>query len=293
MLIVPGRAALSAARRARAFARAKAVSDGLAMLDTRWVHLVVTERALTAAEATQLEHMLAYGPDVPVMAPSGAMISAPATATTKASTFWVTPRIGTVSPWSSKATDIAHVCGLSAVTRIERAIEYNVHGVKLDLAAIGRALSDRMTESVIASSDQLERVVVAGGEPRPLGHVALGGEGAATLRDASRRLGLALAEDEIEYLVARYRELGRDPTDVELMMFAQANSEHCRHKIFNAEFHVGGHKQERSLFQLIKRSTEANPAGVLSAYKDNAAVVEGTVAERFFPDADGVYRGHR
>jgi phosphoribosylformylglycinamidine (FGAM) synthase-like enzyme/phosphoribosylformylglycinamidine (FGAM) synthase-like amidotransferase family enzyme len=285
VLIVPGRAALSAARRARAFAKAKAVCDGLAMLDTRWVHLVVTGRALTAAEATQLEHMLSYGPDIPVMAPSGAA--------TQTSTFWLTPRIGTVSPWSSKATDIAHVCGLSVVTRIERAIEYAVHGVKLDLAAIGRALSDRMTESVITSSDQLERVVVAGGEPRPLGHVALGGEGAATLRDASRRLGLALAEDEIEYLVARYRELGRDPTDVELMMFAQANSEHCRHKIFNAEFHVGGQKQERSLFQLIKRSTEASPAGVLSAYKDNAAVVEGTVAERFFPDADGVYRGHR
>jgi len=150
-----------------------------------------------------------------------------------------------------------------------------------------------MTESVVRDEAQLELVVTLRGEPRALGHVRLGGDGAATLRDASKRLGLALADDEIEYLVARYRELRRDPTDVELMMFAQANSEHCRHKIFNAEFHIGGHKQERSLFQLIKRSTEASPAGVLSAYKDNAAVVEGTVAERFFPDADGVYRGHR
>src|SRR5213078_1996093 len=123
--------------------------------------------------------------------------------------------------------------------------------------------------------------------------VALGGDPAATLRAANARLGLALADDEIAYLVERYRALGRDPTDVELMMFAQANSEHCRHKIFNAEFTLGGERQPASLFQLIKRSTERAPEGVLSAYRDNAAVIEGVVAERLFPDPDGVYRGHR
>ncbi|HSK01375.1 MAG TPA: hypothetical protein VK932_09045, partial [Kofleriaceae bacterium] len=140
MLIVPGRAALSLARRARALARGKAACEGLASLDTRWVHLVVTARPLLAAEAEQLARMLAYGPDVPPMVPpdgSGAV------------TFWVAPRVGTISPWSSKATDIAHVCGLPAVTRIERAIEYAARGARLDAAAIGRALSDRMTESVL------------------------------------------------------------------------------------------------------------------------------------------------
>ncbi|MBL9018820.1 MAG: phosphoribosylformylglycinamidine synthase, partial [Myxococcales bacterium] len=155
-------------------------------------------------------------------------------------------------------------------------------------------LADRMTESVITDEADLARVL--GGhasEPRPLAFVALGGDGIATLRAASTRLGLALADDEIEYLVARYRELGRDPTDVELMMFAQANSEHCRHKIFNAEWFVDGKPQDASLFQLIKRTHAAAPAGTLSAYKDNAAVIEGSTASRFFPREDGVYAGVR
>ncbi|MGN6110117.1 MAG: phosphoribosylformylglycinamidine synthase [Kofleriaceae bacterium] len=282
--IFPGRAALSAPRRGRAFAKARAACPGLAAIDTRWVHLVVTERPLSAAEIAQLEQMLSYGPAVAAMEATGA---APDQVT-----LWVTPRLGTTSPWSSKATDIARVCGLAAVTRIERAIEYVVRGAGLDAAAIGRALSDRMTESVILDRAQLARVVAHRGEPRPLAFVELGADGAATLRAASTQLGLALADDEIEYLVARYRELGRDPTDVELMMFAQANSEHCRHKIFNAEWHVEGERQDRSLFQLIKASTAASPAGVLSAYKDNAAVVEGNPADRLFPDEDGVYRAH-
>jgi len=149
-----------------------------------------------------------------------------------------------------------------------------------------------MTESVLLRETDLTEVVTHGGEPRPLGFVRLGADPIATLRDASRRLGLALAPDEIAYLVDRYRELGRDPTDVELMMFAQANSEHCRHKIFNAEYHLAGERQPHSLFQLIKQSTEHAPEGVLSAYKDNAAVIEGASVERLFPDADGVYRGH-
>jgi len=288
VLIVPGRAALSEARRARALARAKAACEGLVALDARWVHLVVTERPLSAAEAAQLAQMLAYGPDVPPMAAPAGEGAAP-----EQVTLWVAPRLGTVSPWSSKATDIARVCGLGAVTRIERAIEHTARGARLDAAAIGRALSDRMTESVLLAEAELVRAVAHGGEPRPLGFVRLGADGAATLREASQRLGLALADDEIEYLVARYGELGRDPTDVELMMFAQANSEHCRHKIFNAEWYVDGQRQDRSLFQLIQRSTEAAPGGVLSAYRDNAAVIEGPIAERFFPDEDGVYRGHR
>ena len=296
MWIVRGRPALSAARRARSFAKAKAACDGLAMIDTCFVHLVVSDRELTSAERAQLEQMLTYGPHVEPMQPPGSMISAPATSALERKILWVAPRLGTTSPWSSKATDIAQVCGLSAVKRIERALEYTLHGVELDVAAIGRALSDRMTESVIVDERELGKVIAPAGEPRPLRTIELGLDGAHTLRAASLRLGLALSEDEIEYLVTRYGELGRDPTDVELMMFAQANSEHCRHKIFNAEFWIDGVRQEHSLFQLIKQSTAEAPGGVLSAYKDNAAVVAGNVAERFYPDPGpdgaGVYRAH-
>ncbi|MEO7096504.1 MAG: phosphoribosylformylglycinamidine synthase, partial [Polyangiales bacterium] len=181
--------------------------------------------------------------------------------------------------------------GLTAVTRIERAIAYAITGTG-DLEAVGAALADRMTESVITREADLAKVLAPPGEARPLGFVALGADGQATLRAASTRLGLALADDEIEYLVKRYGELGRDPTDVELMMFAQANSEHCRHKIFNAEWFVDGAKQAASLFEMIKQTHAASPGGTLSAYKDNAAVVEGSTAMRFFPrEADHVYTG--
>jgi phosphoribosylformylglycinamidine synthase len=285
MLIVPGRAAFSAARQLRALGKGQAACPGLRGLTARWIHLVTTERPLSTAEAGQLEEMLAYGPrdDGPPVTPAGSV---------EMLTFHVTPRIGTTSPWSSKATDIAHVCGLASITRIERGIAYVATGTGLSVRALGAALADRMTESVIVGEAELAGVL-AHGAPRPLGFVRLGADPIATLGDASQRLGLALAADEIAYLVERYRELGRDPTDVELMMFAQANSEHCRHKIFNAEIHLAGERQPHSLFQLIKRSTERAPEGVLSAYKDNAAVVEGVVAERLFPDAGGVYRGHR
>ncbi|MDQ3298639.1 MAG: phosphoribosylformylglycinamidine synthase, partial [Myxococcota bacterium] len=197
MLRVPGRAALGASRRARAFAKAKLVSEGVLGLDSRWIHLVASERPLTADEATQLERMLAYGPQVESMPPAGPRDGA----APERNVIWVTPRLGTISPWSSKATDIAHVCGLASITRIERVLEYTLIGHRLDLATIGGALSDRMTESVILRDDELAAVIEQGGTPRPLGHVALGTDGVATLRAASKRLGLALADDEIEYLV--------------------------------------------------------------------------------------------
>ena len=279
MQTILGRSALSAARRARVLAKVRAQVPTVVAIDARWAHVVAAARPLTAPEIAQLEQMLAYGPT-----------DIPAAVHEVAGAFWIAPRIGTTSPWSSKATDIARVCGLDAVTRIERTIAYTFAGAG-DAKKIGALLADRMTESVLVSEAELASVIAAPGAPRPLAYVRLGTDGHATLRAASTRLGLALADDEIEYLVTRYGELGRDPTDVELMMFAQANSEHCRHKIFNAEFHVGGVRQDKSLFQLIKKSTEASPGGVLSAYKDNAAVVEGSVATRLVPGADQVYRG--
>ncbi len=282
MLVVPGRAALSAARRAVALVTAKRVAPAVSAIDARWIHLVVADRPLDSGEASRLAELLTYGPSEDPGSRLGLRTGM---------AFWVAPRIGTTSPWSSKATDIAHVCGLAAIARIERATEWTFTGIG-DSAAIGAALADRMTESVIVREAELERVVAAAGEPRPLAHVKLGGDPSAALRAASARLGLALADDEIAYLAARYLELRRDPTDVELMMFAQANSEHCRHKVFNADWYVDKAKQDRSLFQWIKRTAEAAPDGVLSAYKDNAAVIEGHAAARLFPDAHGIYRAH-
>jgi len=282
MLILPGRAALSAARRGAALVRARSACPGVTTIDARWVHVVASERELTAVELAQLGAMLTYGPSTSDAPPTTGRV-----ATQESDTFYIAPRIGTTSPWSSKATDIAHVCGLGAITRIERATEWSITGHSIDGAVVAEALHDRMTESVIRREADLMKLIAPGGAPRPLGRVKLG-----ELAAASQRMGLALAPDEIEYLVARYTELGRDPTDVELMMFAQANSEHCRHKIFNAEWTLAGAAQERSLFQWIKRTTQAAPDGVLSAYKDNAAVIEGSAAARFFADGDRVYRDH-
>jgi phosphoribosylformylglycinamidine synthase len=281
MLTIVGRSALSVARRARILAKVRAQFPTVVAIDAKWAHVVATARPLAANEVAQLEQMLTYGPsDIP---PAVDGTGRP---------FWIAPRLGTTSPWSSKATDIAHVCGLDAVTRIERVVAYTFAG-DAQPDRVGALIADRMTETVLVREGDLERVIAPPGAPRPLNYVVLGADGRATLRDASVRLGLALADDEIDYLVTRYGELGRDPTDVELMMFAQANSEHCRHKIFNAEFHIGGVRQDKSLFALIKKSTEASPAGVLSAYKDNAAVVEGSVAMRLVPGEDNVYRGVR
>jgi phosphoribosylformylglycinamidine synthase len=269
--IYAGRAALSASRLAVALDKARAASPGVKALEARWVYFVEWRdgpRTRTIDHHTLLRDLLQCTRATP---------SYPGA-------FWIVPRLGTTSPWSSKATDIAHVCGLDVVARIERGVEWELTG-NGNTALVGAALADRMTESVITRPDDLRHVLSPAGEPRPLATARIG-----ELREANRKLGLALADDEIEYLTSRYRELGRDPTDVELMMFAQANSEHCRHKIFNAEWTIDGAKQDRSLFQWIKRTTEQTPDGVLSAYRDNAAVIEGHVAERLFPDEHGVYR---
>ena len=204
----------------------------------------------------------------------------------KQASLWVVPRLGTISPWSSKATDILHGCGF-AVQRVERGMACVIDhapaaGTELWNALLG-VLHDAMTQSVLTSLDQADTLFRAGA-PQPLQRVALGGDAAAALNDANRRLGLALAADEIEYLVERYAQLGRDPSDAELMMFAQANSEHCRHKVFNASWKIDGRAQERSLFAMIKNTHALAPQFTLSAYADNAAVIEGSLGKRFFAE---------
>jgi hypothetical protein len=219
-----------------------------------------------------LDRLLHYGPRVEEHALAGRRLL-------------VVPRIGTISPWSSKATDVAHNCGLAKVRRIERGIWYTVAGDVSDPAGLRAAIHDRMTESVLEREEDAVRLF-RHADPQPLATVDVLGSGRAAIESANASLGLALAPDEIDYLVDNFRALGRNPTDVELMMFAQANSEHCRHKIFNADFIVDGKKQDKSLFKMIRRSTEASPAGVLSAYSDNAAVMEGPEAGLFFPTQD-------
>ena len=203
----------------------------------------------------------------------------------------VVPRLGTLSPWSSKATDIAKVCGLKGVERVERGRAYLFSGVKSLPQSLWAELHDPMTESVVERAEALSGVF-AHQPRRELRSVDVRGGGKAALEAANRDWGLALSAQEIDYLVAHFSQAGRNPTDAELMMFAQINSEHCRHKIFNGRFTLDGQEQARSLFEMIKLTYAAAPEGVLSAYKDNAAVIAGNTAGRFFPEGDHQYRMH-
>jgi phosphoribosylformylglycinamidine synthase len=247
-------------------------------VDAQFLHFVelVDNQTLTTEQDIVLQRALAYGPKSSQVSSSDQSVL-------------VVPRLGTISPWSSKATDILHNCGLSSVSRVERGVEYFIHSSKAlsleELDLLSTILHDRMTESVLpALSDAISMFLHA--EPAPMTSVDVLGGGRSALVEANQTLGLALAEDEIDYLVESFIELGRNPIDIELMMFAQANSEHCRHKIFNASWTIDGEEQERSLFKMIKNTHEHNPEGTLSAYKDNAAVMEGHFGGRFYPSPD-------
>jgi phosphoribosylformylglycinamidine synthase len=282
MIDIVGGSALFPARLQRRLATMRRTNPGVRALSGAYLHFADLERALTGDESALLAELLHYGPR-----PSDESTGRATVASGRK--LLVVPRLGTRSPWSSKATDIARICGLTAVRRIERGVSYVVVGEIADEAGLERALADRMTESVLQRPSEAAHLFDQAA-PRKLAHVTLGKDGRSALDRANLALGLALSSDEIDYLVDSYRRIGRDPTDVELMMFAQANSEHCRHKIFNADFVIDGQPQPRSLFEMIRNSTEASPAGVLSAYRDNAAVIEGPVAARFFPDPEtGVY----
>jgi phosphoribosylformylglycinamidine synthase len=246
-------------------------------LSSRWMHFVDTSRPLQESELEVLGKLLTYGarvPDALRELPSGLRVL-------------VTPRVGTESPWSSKATDIAHVCGLHAVTRVERGTVYFIESSSpiphADLLKLAAHLHDRMTESIWTDSLDAPGLFHSAA-PRGLRQVVLGEHGREALARANRQWGLALSSQEIDYLVQAFGKLGRDPTDVELMMFAQANSEHCRHKIFNAQFIIDGKPMPLSLFAMIRATHARNSDGVLSAYRDNAAVIVGANATRFFPD---------
>ncbi|HMI91398.1 MAG TPA: phosphoribosylformylglycinamidine synthase, partial [Polyangiales bacterium] len=282
MLHLPGPPAFSASALDNKLAAIRRGNPGVTALAADFVHFADVEPGapLEVAALGVLEQLLRYGPRRARQALQG-------------QTWLVVPRIGTISPWSSKATDIAHNCGLSRLRRVERGVQYTIAGAIADERALLACLHDRMTESVLRSLAEAERSF-AHSAPAPLVSVPVAQQGRAALERANRELGLALSDDELDYLLQAFAALGRDPNDVELMMFAQANSEHCRHKIFNASWTIDGEPQARSLFAMIRHTTERSPAGVLSAYKDNAAVIEGPEAQRFLPDPDsGVYRNHR
>ncbi|RKI09613.1 phosphoribosylformylglycinamidine synthase [Corallococcus sp. AB030] len=278
MLTLRGAPALSEFRLAKLLVRCRERVPSVATLYSEFVHFADTSAALTQDEAERLGRLLEYGPHTAKRERMGTLLL-------------VVPRPGTVSPWASKATDIAHHCGLTQVRRMERGIAFFLTGPggrELDAneaEGVQAVLHDRMTQAVLPRLEDAE-VLFRTDSPRPLTRVDVLGGGRAALAKANGELGLALAEDEIDYLVARFTELQRNPTDVELMMFAQANSEHCRHKIFNASWTVDGEPRERSLFQAIKNTYAQSPGGVLSAYKDNAAVIEGFEVERFFPQGE-------
>jgi phosphoribosylformylglycinamidine synthase len=230
-------------------------------------YFVETAGELSADERRVLERLLDDGsPQAP--SASGTL-------------YLVVPRLGTISPWSSKASDIARNCGLSRIRRIERGTAFYVDGAGADPAPL---LHDRMTQTVLRSFDEAAKLFEHV-PPRPLKYIEI-----SRLRQANRELGLALSDDEIEYLERAYRSLGRDPTDAELTMFAQANSEHCRHKIFNADWIVDGVRQPQSLFAMIRHTHATHPQGTVVAYSDNAAILEGASAQRFFPNQHNTYQ---
>ena len=268
ILELPGGAALSGFRLDKLNAALRAGGTGLVVAASQHWHFVDAERDPSPAERHTLDRLLAYGPDRP---PPEAV---------RGRLVLVTPRLGTISPWSSKATDIARQCGLSGlVRRIERGTAYHLEG-EGDLRPALPHLHDRMTEAVHASLVEA-RALFRHVAPRPLAEVDVLGRGRAAIEDANRAMGLALAPDEVDYLVAYFEGRRRNPTDVELTMFAQANSEHCRHKIFNASWVVDGRSQPQTLFQMIRETEKASPAGTVSAYSDNAAVMEGRTVRRF------------
>ena len=251
------------------------VHEKIAGIAARYVHLAATAAAPTAEQQQQLEALLRYGD--------------PYTASDEGALIVVCPRVGTVSPWASKATDIAHNCGL-LVKRIERLVEYRIvlkQGLlskpvltPSQLQAVADLLHDRMTETAMFSREQAKNLFNEL-PAAPLQQVDILAGGRAALEHANREFGLALADDEIDYLVQAFTQLQRNPTDVELMMFAQANSEHCRHKIFNAKFTIDGAEQTHSLFGMIRHTHQTNPQHMLVAYSDNASVMEGAEIERF------------
>jgi phosphoribosylformylglycinamidine synthase len=278
MLILPGSNAISAFRSQRLLAQLQSVDANITGVTGRFVHFIDAAGTVSTEDQQRLDGLLTYGE--------------PFAGASDGLEFVVVPRLGTISPWASKATDIAHNCGMANIKRIERGISFRVQlktGLlggekKLPEAVIAQVadlLHDRMTETVLANTEQAT-MLFRELDAKPLAYIDLLAGGKAALTEANVTLGLAMSEDEIDYLVDAFTKAARNPTDVELMMFAQANSEHCRHKIFNADWTIDGEKQEKSLFGMIKNTHQLAPEGTVVAYSDNCSVIEGAEVTRFY-----------
>ncbi|TRW89701.1 phosphoribosylformylglycinamidine synthase [Candidatus Methylobacter oryzae] len=270
MLKIPGTSALSGFRINKLLAELQTIEPAIKAVSARFIHFVDIENDLDDSQFAILKQLLAYGSRLP-----GADI--------QGRKLLVVPRSGTISPWSSKATEIAQRCGLSTVNRIERGIEYRLDADQPLPASVKALLHDRMTQTVL--DGEVEPDLFAHHQPKPLLSVAVIEQGRDALVAANTELGLALSDDEIDYLTDSFQSLGRNPTDVELMMFAQANSEHCRHKIFNADWTIDGVEQAQTLFKMIRNTAEKSPEDILTAYSDNASVVTGSTEQVFIRNA--------
>ncbi|HXU93523.1 MAG TPA: phosphoribosylformylglycinamidine synthase [Gallionella sp.] len=280
-----GKSALSAFRLEKLRNALNAAAPGVAIADTRHCYFsALKSKTLSQAQSKLLGKVL--GLDKSAGEPANAK---------KYQRLLVIPRLGTISPWSTKATDIAQHCGLSDVQRIERGVVYylSTKGGKAlsqaELAAVLPLLHDRMTETVLAKVEGAAEKIFQHGKSQPLETVDVLKGGRKALEKANREMGLALSADEIDYLVENFKKLERNPTDVELMMFAQANSEHCRHKIFNADWVIDGEPQDMSLFGMIRNTHKVSPQGTVVAYSDNSSIIEGARIDRFYPREGGGY----
>ena len=293
MLILPGSNALSVFRSQRLLTQLQAVLPAITSVQARYVHFIDAATALSPDDNSRLSALLTYGEPAEAEHLDGVCEE-----------FFVIPRFGTISPWASKATDIAHNCGMAHIKRVERGIAFRINlksgilGSSIGAAKklsdsqaqdVAALLHDRMTESVLRHPDEAANLFRTL-EARPLESIDVLGAGKVALEKANTDLGLAMSDDEIEYLHAAFTKARRNPTDVELMMFAQANSEHCRHKIFNADWTIDGVAQEKSLFGMIKNTHELQPKGTVVAYSDNSSIMEGATVSRFYPR--GAAGGH-
>ena len=281
-LSLRGSPALSQFRLEKLYTTLKKTVPAIAHIYSEFVHFTFSDAALSDTQQNILKQILTYGPKANIEKPTGEL-------------FLVIPRIGTISPWASRATDIAKNCGLNNLFRIERGIAYYVTTPDekplndTNKTLLKAHIHDRMTEMVFSNLDDAQKLYHSA-EPTPMSTVNIlqGGKGA--LNKANSEMGLALSPDEVDYLVENFSKIGRNPTDVELMMFAQANSEHCRHKIFNADWVIDGVAQDNSLFGMIRNTHKLNPGNTVVAYSDNSSIVQGQKTKRFYPRNNSEYQ---
>ena len=274
-LSLRGSPALSQFRLEKLYASLKQSAPTISHIYAEFTHFVFSDKQLSDTQENTLKQILTYGSQANSEAPTGEL-------------FLVIPRIGTISSWASRATDIAKNCGLESVFRIERGIAFYIstqNGEPLSNAektVLKAQIHDRMTEMVFGSFDDAKKLYHAA-TPAPLSSIDIMHGGKAALNAANNEMGLALSPDEVDYLLENFSKIGRNPTDVELMMFAQANSEHCRHKIFNADWIIDGEAQLNSLFGMIRNTHKLNPGNTVVAYSDNSSIVSGQKTKRFYP----------